>query len=235
MTNLVFIHTDNEISKAISHIFMDAGFKSCHVKDYSFLDLSSTPVYYGILRGCGLQSYLCSSLNKDFWYMDNGYFDAVYMDQNKHKQITGTYRIVKNKLIDVYGGAQISQDELRPRRILYLPPTSYTAFMHNTTPGDWLQEWVRKKQSDDQVFIKDKDDSASLEEKLEWCNTIFAFNSMVAMRGIEMGKSVYTTNGILDNSHLFNQAMPYYDYECVKSFFSEKQTTLDKLGEFQWK
>ena len=59
-------------------------------------------VFYGFLRGAGSAMKILKHLGIDYWYIDNGYFDAQYVNENFVKIMDGKYRIVKNGTHDVF-------------------------------------------------------------------------------------------------------------------------------------
>jgi hypothetical protein len=224
---MIFYYTDNIVSKGVAEYFKAAGFPIKHVNEYNEL---YTPILYGILRGAAAIINHRILSKKDFWYVDNGYFDAQYIDQERQKQLTGTYRIVKNQLLHTYDGEPKDIDPPKNKKILIIPPTPYSAMMHDTTVEDWLEQHAYKILSTNEYVLRDKENKTPLQVHMDWCDTVLCFNSMIAMDAIKAGKAVETTHGILSPPWY-----GYYDYEDVKGFFLNKQTTLDKLGEFQWK
>lgn len=231
--------TDNSISQAVMNAINIAGITTAHIKKFGIKN-GSKCIFYGILRGTGSAIKTCEQFKKnvDYYYLDNGYFDAVYMDASKHKEMTGKYRVVKNDLIEPYTG-EPNTEERRPLKILILPPTPYMAFMYDTTPEDWLQEWTgRCSKMGDSIKIRDKDHTnpVSLSEQLKDYDALLTFNSMSAMTAIKMGKAVYTTHGIVRNSDQFEKSIPYYDYRDMQEFYQGKQYTLEEIkqGAVQW-
>jgi hypothetical protein len=230
-------YTDNSVSQTVMKAFAKAGHRTEHIKDfYSHRSLlSQRPyVFYGILRGCGNAIRWCNDGKVEYYYVDNGYTDAIYMDGKGHKVMEGKYRVVKNGLITPYTG----EPQIKPRkqlRVLVLPPSPYTAFMNDTTPEDWSLVWKHRVEAmGDWGVIRKKDEKTPFGEQVKDYDAVIAFNSMAVMEAAKMGKAVYTTHGLVTNDHLYERCIPYYDYEDMVKFYSDKQFTLEEIAEGKW-
>lgn len=227
---MIFYHTDNSISQAVGRAFEEAGHTVGHVDNFHPMQ-EPDPIFYGILRGTGASILACKRINRSFYYLDNGYFDAIYMDQNKIKDMGGKYRVVKNDLIERYPHLPVRRPARVPLRVLLLPPSPYSAFMYDTTPEDWIMEQTAKlKEYGDQVTIRKKDHAnpKSLEDDLKEHDAVLAFNSMSVMKAVEMGMPVWDTHGIFRNSL---DMINYYDLQYLKNYYEPKQFTLDEIRE----
>lgn len=235
---MIYYLTDNEVSHAVGRPFEKGGAEVKHIRDFARV-LSEGSIFYGILRGSGSAMKICQHTRSPFYYVDNGYFDAVYMDQSKRKEMTGKYRIVKNGLVDVFAGTPFKSEisQKRPSlKVLALPPSPYSAFMHDTTPEDWFFELKKiRKETVDHIDVRQKDEAKPLADHLKDYDAVFAFNSMAAMEAIKLGKIVYTKHGILNNWDKIRTHIEHYDYDELCHFYSKKQFTLDEIAEGQWK
>ena len=222
-------YTDNNVSHSVMKAFSRSGIIVTHIKNFR-PDL--TPIFYGILRGCGTAMRLMQHLKKDYYYVDNGYFDAHYMDLNKRKEMSGKYRIVKNAKIETMciNPKKTSTEKLR---VLILPPSPYTAFMHDTIPEDWNVESIKRIQAAGHSHhVRNKDEQRTLRKQLSDFDAVYAFNSMGVVEAIELGKAVYTTHGIIRNRDLMEiGAAPYYDIDEIRKFYDSKQFTLEEIAD----
>jgi hypothetical protein len=222
-------YTDNSVSQGVMRAFALSGVQTSHINNFSKnKDVNS--IFYGILRGSGIAMRYQKMMGVDFWYVDNGYFEAEYRDKDGFKEMTGKYRVVKNQMIEPINVQPFTRS-VGPMNILVMPPTPYTAFMNDMIPEDWIIYWrsVSKKLGHTLVIREKEAGSHSLDEQLEWCDAVLAFNSMGVMKAIEMGKGVYTTHGIVRNSELFDSVVPYYKYEEIRKFYEPKQFTLEEI------
>lgn len=223
---MIGYYSDNEVSQTVMKAFSRIGIKVKHIRNF---DHTQPAIFYGILRGAGSAIRLMQHYKRDFWYVDNGYFDAIYMNQQKEKDMKGKYRIVKNALIEPID-IQPVRTTNKKLRILMLPPTTYTAFMHDTTPEDWVIEWQLKcDRAGHMCFRRDKTESIPLKESLRDVDAVLAFNSLGVMEAIREGKAVYTTHGIIRNSEMLGSVVPYYDFNELAKFYQDKQFTLDEI------
>lgn len=223
-------YTDNNVSQSVMKAFSRRGVTVKHIRDF---DNSKPGIFYGILRGSGIASRILKDRGIDFWYVDNGYFDAVYMNEGKLKDMHGTYRIVKNGYIDeVPDWFPIDKRPFKKMRFLMLPPTTYSAFMHDTTPEDWIITWGQKIHNlGHSRKTRDKTETVPLETELENCDAVFAFNSIAVVKAIEMGKAVYTTHGIIRNADMLEQCAPYFNINDIKNFYEPNQHTLEEIAD----
>jgi len=225
---MIGYYTDNNVSHGVMSAFADAGIETRHIKDF---DNTKPAIFYGILRGSGIASRILKDRGIDFWYVDNGYFDAVYMDSAKYKEMNGKYRIVKNDYIEpmptIFPSAWRAN---LPLKFLVMPPSVYSAFMHDTTPEDWRITWGQRLHDLGHTRkLRDKDEKTPLDVELAECDAVFAFNSMAVVRAIQIGKAVYTTHGIIRNADLLGKAIPKYNIEDIKRFYEPKQYTLEQI------
>lgn len=208
----------------------NAGIEIAHIGKFDAAD-DRTPIFYGILRGTGSAMLVCERLGKDYYYIDNGYYDAIYMDLQKRKDMSGKYRIVKNGMIEPYVGLP-EQTPIRPKmRVLLLPPSPYSAFMHDTTPEDWNQEWSEKcRRLGWTAVIRDKSCQQPLNKHLAEFDIVIAFNSMGIMTAIEEKKYVFDTHGILRNAGKITNMLERFELHHIKQFYEPKNLTLEEIG-----
>ena len=228
---MIGYYTDNNVSHTAMKSFSRRGIPVKHIRDF---DNTQPGIFYGILRGTGTAMLRLKDRGIDFWYVDNGYFDAVYMNEGKKKDMGGTYRIVKNDLIQpVPDWFPIHKKEPdRPLRFMLMPPSPYTAFMHDTTPEDWEITWGQKLHNLGHTRKKrDKTETIPLETDLSDVDAVLAFNSMGVVKAIEKGKAVYTTHGIIRNSHLIGKEIQYFHINDIKNFYEPNQYTLEEIAD----
>jgi hypothetical protein len=233
---MIFYLTDNQVSHTVAAAFEKGGALIRYVHHFNVLDkVPRTHIFYGILRGSGAAMKICEYLKEDFLYVDNGYFDAVYLDHTKHKEMTGTYRVVKNGLIDQYTGCPVRTEPRRPLKVLALPPSPYSANMQDTTPEDWFMKLKElRKITNDHIDVRSKDEIRPLTEHLQCYDAVVSFNSMSVMEATRLGKAVWDFHGIFRNADKFTTEIPFFDYESLRDFYSTKQFTLDEIAEGQW-
>lgn len=214
--------TDNELS----HRVMEAipGIEIQHINRFFPAHIQSG-IFYGILRGSARAMHILQYHCRDFYYIDNGYFDALYVDRSMQKSMEGKFRVVKNGMHDICGVRGVPY---RPKRTLIIPPSPYSANFYDTTPEDWLAN-----PSEDVVGeyrIRNKSSKTLLEDDLEWCTGVLAFNSMAVMRAIQMGRAVADTHGC------FRRGFAHYDLDEVRAFYEPRQFTLEEMkqGKIQW-
>lgn len=232
---MIYYHTDNTVSIGVKRSFEKAGIDAKHIREFNLS--TETPIFYGILRGTGAAIRTLQMVNMDFYYVDNGYYDAVYMGHDKKKDMHGEYRVVKNGLIETYTGKPTHEFERAPMNVLLLPPSPYAAFMHDTTPEDWMNEWItRSRANGDNVEARKKDhkNTKSFAEEMEDYDALVSMNSMSSMEAARMGKAVYDTHGIFKNAEMFDSKIPYYEYDALEDFYRTKQFTLEEIGEGKW-
>lgn len=223
-------YTDNSVSQGVMKAFSRGGVPVRHIKDFDpFNDVN--PIFYGILRGTGAAMRHLQFLGENFHYLDNGYFDAIYRDQQRKKDMSGKYRIVKNDMIEPIN-LPPTDAKFGKMKVLIIPPSAYTAFMYDTTPEDWTMEWVKAANNNSHAWtVREKEDPTSLVSALEEHDTVLAFNSISVMKAIEMKLSVFTTHGVIRNSHLFGECKPHYNLDDMREFYETKQFTLEQIEE----
>lgn len=223
-------YTDNQVSKTVLKAFSRGGVQVAHINDFQF-NKSRDSLFYGILRGTGPAMRHLRFAGRGYHYVDNGYFDAVYMDAKKVKEMGGKYRIVRDDMIEpiVIDPVKVTTGQMRIR--IY-PPSAYTAFMYDTTPEDWGQQWVRALTSlGHDCDFTDKTPGWSFDEAIKDFDALFTFNSTTVMRAIELGKAVFTTHGIIRNADKVASGAHYYDLSAMKTFYEPKQFTLEEIAD----
>jgi len=219
---MIFWYTDNSVCMNVKEALEHAGIEARHISGFSPW-AANDHIFYGILRGAGNAIKQCQTASKNFYYIDNGYFDAEYVNDKNVKSVQGKYRICRNRLIDVYYGQFEQRLITKHDKVLFIPPSQYSAYFHNTTPEDWLLsvcDGMRGK-------VRKKGDTVPLEQDIEAHDVIYAFNSMSLVKAIELGKPVYSTHGIVSEPG-------FYNYDAVKHFYSSKQFTLQEIAEGKW-
>ena len=134
-------------------------------KIYHWRDLKNLPneilVMYGILAGSGEVYNWCAKENKDFYFMDHGYFTNAHdyphwlrITKNAHCQ-TKMY----NKPTDRY--EKYFKQDIKPwnksgSKILVLPPTNAIANFFNAT--NWLDNTLKvlKENTDREIVVRNK-------------------------------------------------------------------------------
>jgi hypothetical protein len=218
--------TDNNVSQTVMKSFSRIGIKVKHIRQF---DPTQQAIFYGILRGTGPAMRLMQYLKKDFWYVDNGYYEAVYMNENKQKEMTGKYRIVKNATIEPCD-LQPVRTTNKKLRIMLMPPSPYTAFMHDTTPEDWSKEMTLKCDRAGHISLqREKGEIIPIKQALREFDAVLAFNSLGVVEAMKEGKAVYTTHGIIRNIDLLGKTVPYYDFDETVNFYKGRQHTLQEI------
>lgn len=237
---MIFYETYNSISKAVAGAFRKNGVEVRHVREFrpSGIQeiLEDTPIFYGLLRGTGMAVRYCEFEQHDYLYLDNGYFDAVYMDDSKRKEMTGTYRLCRNCLLEPFTGKPAEEAPIQRMKFLVLPPSPYVAFMYDTTPEDWLWEWCNRLASFGHSFtVRDKGTKDPFKVVVQDYDAVLAFNSIAAMEAVKLGKIIYTTHGIIRNAHLLDSIIQRYDYTELTEFYKGKQFTLEEIANGEWR
>ena len=134
-------------------------------KMYQFRDLANLPeenlTMYGILAGSGEVYKWCEKENKDFYFMDHGYFTNAHdhphwlrITKNKHCQ-----NILQNRPTDRY--EKNFKQDIKPwnkegSRILVLPPTNAIANFFGAE--DWLDTTLKtlKQHTDRPLDVREK-------------------------------------------------------------------------------
>jgi len=162
------IHT----TKPRTQRYVDAFVKgSGHGNIYQFRDLKSLPeenlTMYGILAGSGEIYKQCEEENKDFYFMDHGYFTNAHdsphwlrITKNKHCQ-----NVLQQRPTDRY--EKHFKQDLKPwnkgKKILVLPPTNAIANFFSAT--DWLDKTIQtiKENTDREIDVREKPYNPTIE------------------------------------------------------------------------
>ena len=162
------IHT----TKPRTQRYVDAFVKgSGQGKIYQFRDLKALPdeelTMYGILAGSGEIYKWCEKENKNFYFMDHGYFTNAHdsphwlrITKNKHCQ-----NILQDRPTDRY--EKYFKKQLEPwnkgSKILVLPPTN--AISNFFGVEDWLDTTLQtlKQHTDRQIDIREKPYNPTIE------------------------------------------------------------------------
>jgi|TARA_R110001592_G_scaffold102631_3_gene289602 hypothetical protein len=155
------IHT----TKLRTQRYVDAFVKGSGAgKIYQFRKMESLPgeelTMYGILAGSGEIYKKCEKENKNFYFMDHGYFTNAHdsphwlrITKNKHCQ-----NMLQQRPTDRY--EKNFKQDIKPwkkgRKILVLPPTNAIANFFNAT--DWLDKTVKilKENTDREIDVREK-------------------------------------------------------------------------------
>lgn len=229
---LVGWHTDNELSKKVLGAI--PGIELRHISEYRVESRFLKSVFYGILRGCGRAMHIQKGADP-FWYIDNGYYDALYVDKNMHKNMEGKFRIVKNGMHDVYPHEPKLLPDTIIKNVLLIPPSPYSANFYDTTPEDWQQSVIQKVHASGQYNIKIRHKAAvtPLYDDLIWADAVVAFNSMIVLQA---NKPAYDTHGVFRNFHTYWPSPISYNPDHLRAFYEPRQFTLDEIrqGKFEW-
>lgn len=217
-----FWYTDNIISRTVAGAFRESGVEVDHVDNFT----PQPSIFYGIHRGCGNAMHLCTYTNNDYYYLDNGYFDAEYVDRSGKKDLGGTYRLVKNGMHERYEGPSY---EVLPgiRTALLIPPSHYSAYFHNTTPEDFVQQ-IGETFPKMEFTVRTKSSDIDIESEILRHDCIMSFNSMAVIKAVALGKPVLDTHGV------FQAGLKKYRIEQVKEFYHDKQFTLEDIAGGKW-
>jgi hypothetical protein len=216
--------TDNSLSSTVMKAI--PGVEKRHIREFgNHVDengielLYKQNLFYGLLRGCSRAMHIIAQTRSaNYFYIDNGYFDAQYVDKSYFKSMEGTFRVVKNGMHEVFTGNVGT--EYQPKNLLIIPPSTYSANFYDTTPEDWLASMPFKGR------IRTKDSKFLLKDELEECDAVLSFNSMIVLKAIEMGKAIMDTHGMFRRP-TFN----HYDYDEIRAFYEPKQFTLQEFSE----
>ena len=155
------IHT----TKPRTQRYIDAFVKgSGQGRIYHFRQLKELPkedlTMYGILAGSGEVYKDCEKENKNFFFMDHGYFTNAHLTphwlritKNKHCQ-----NILQTRPADRY--EKNFKQDIKPwkkgKKILVLPPTNAIANFFNVT--NWLDKTIKtlKENTDREIDIREK-------------------------------------------------------------------------------
>lgn len=228
---MIGYYTDNEVSQVVMNSLNSCGIETKHISEF-VNNRDKTPIFYGILRGTGEAINYCRLSGSNFIYIDNGYYDAEYVNENMCKRILdGCYRVVKNDLIDHYVGSYSAYAAKDNSEFLILKPSPYAAFMNGTTPEDWLNKIIKKLEKLKFTFrLRDKSSEINLEEDIDRSDGVIGMNSVGVLKGVDVGKAVYDTHGIFRNfDELYEGVLDYYDGDMVRDFLLKKQFNLKEI------
>ena len=134
-------------------------------KIYQWRDLKNLPaetlIMYGILAGSGEVYKWCKKENKDFYFMDHGYFSNAH-DHPHWLRITKNAHC-QTKLIErpadryeKYFKKDIKKWNKNGAKILILPPTNAIANFFNAE--DWLDNTLKilRKNTDRELVVREK-------------------------------------------------------------------------------
>lgn len=140
-------------------------------KIYQFRELKELPTdeitMYGILAGSGEIYKWCQKEQKNFYFMDHGYFTNAHdephwlrITKNKHCQ-----NIMQNRAPDRY--EKYFRKEVKPwhkgKKILVLPPTNAISNFFNVE--NWLEDTLKilKENTDREIDIREKPYNPTIE------------------------------------------------------------------------
>ena len=161
--SIVGIHT----TKPRTQRYVDAFVKGTPGpnKIYQFRDLKELPkeniTMYGILAGSGEVYKWCKKENKDFYFMDHGYFTNAHdyphwlrITKNKHCQNKLTHK--KSDRYEKYFKEEIKPWQKSGRKILVLPPTN--AISNFFGVENWLDQTLKilKNNTDRIIDVREK-------------------------------------------------------------------------------
>lgn len=236
-------HTSNELSQAVMAAIAEGNQSTArHIRDFNTVveNPSAGDVFYGILRGCGTAMRICKWIGSNYHYIDNGYFDAEYVDDKKRKSMTGAFRVVKNDMIEPYQGKRLNAEIDVKRRCLLVPPSPYTANFYDTTPEDWTQEIATALfEHNIEIILRDKSSTTPLDEQLRAAGFVVSFNSMIGVEAIKRGIPAYDTHGLFRNAlDIYNKDFRprlAADYAGLREYYEPKQFTLEEFKQGKWK
>lgn len=245
-----FYYTDNEISQTVAHAFASNKKHPVvlrHIDKFTEDDhtmhthdtFKHPYIFYGLLRGCSNAMTLCKHMGIPFLYVDNGYFDAKYVDANMVKDLYGKYRIACNDMVTTYDGNPESITPAHTRQsFLLLPPSPYTANYYNTTPEDWTKKVSSiLKALGHNYLVKAKDNRSPFHDYLDLCDAVIAYNSMGVVEAIRKRKPVITEKGIIRNTEFLSEdgiMLPKYDYYKLTEYYAGNQFTLEEIKAGAW-
>lgn len=218
-------------SNLISQTIMKAtGQQIKHLHLFDKMELQPS-IFYGMLRGASRAMHILKRAGVDFYYIDNGYYEAKYINRLKTKEMDGTYRIVKNDTHHIYTGNSIKYVG-DVKTILLIPPSAYSAMFNDTLPEDWLNQsikYIGNIYSGARFIVRNKNSQKPLESDINESDAVFSFNSMSIIKAIEMGKPVCDTHGVFRSMEF-----RLYRYQDIIDFYENKQSTIDKFKDFLW-
>jgi hypothetical protein len=229
---LIFYQTDNTISQGVAKA-LAAHHTIKHIQQFDETTVQPS-LFYGLLRGCSRAMHILKHLKVDYWYIDNGYIGAKYIDERNLKDMDGTYRVVKNDMIELYGGEKKVEKKRAGYKALLFPPSVFTANFYDMLPEEWVNVMYKILSARGyQVFKRDKQSHVPLDDDLAACDIVVNCNSMAAMRAVELGIPVYDTHWIFRNvtDLLVEDFIPHTcaTWNDVKAFYEPKQFTIEQL------
>ena len=162
------IHTTKPRTQRYVDAFVNGSGKG---RIYQFRNLKELPkenlTMYGILAGSGEVYKWCEKANRDFYFMDHGYFTNAHdrphwlrITKNKHCQ-----NILQQKPTDRYEKhfKQVIKSWGKGKKILVLPPTNAIANFFNAT--DWLSNTLKtlKENTDREIDVREKPYNPTIE------------------------------------------------------------------------
>ena len=162
------IHTTKPRTQRYVDAFISGSGKG---KIYQFRDLKKLPreklTMYGILAGSGEVYKWCEKENRNFYFMDHGYFTNAHdhphwlrITKNKHCQNT-----LQERPTDRY--EKHFKQDIKPwnkgKKILVLPPTNAISNFFDAT--DWLDHTIKtlKQNTDREIEVREKPYNPTIE------------------------------------------------------------------------
>ena len=170
MKNVAGIHTTKPRTQRYVDAFVKGTPGSYKIYQYRELKLKNLPeetlTMYGILAGSGEVYKWCEKENRDFYFMDHGYFNNAHdyphwlrITKNGHCQAK-MYKRSTDRYEQMFHTTNISAD-MKPWRktgakILILPPTNAIANFFNAE--DWLDNTLKilGENTDRELVIREK-------------------------------------------------------------------------------
>ena len=199
----VVYQTTHPHSKVITSAFAQ-GCKGRIVPSQAGL-LEGDAAFYGILRGTGEILKECSLRNRDYYYIDHGYFNAGHYD--------GYYRVVRNDMqlngevlgytpeeipfapTDRWNKLKIKMKPWRKsgNHIVVCPLSQFVGDFLGINTELWLRETIRELEhyTDRSIFIKEKDTDMPIEEAVKDAHAVVAYNSNALVDAVIEGIPVY--------------------------------------------
>lgn len=216
-------YTDNELSYRVLSSIPDIELK--HIRHFDHT-VKQPSIFYGILRGCARAMHILKDRGIDYHYIDNGYFDAQYVDADMRKDMNGCFRVVKNGMHEQYSHVMTPNAKLIASALV-LPPSTNSATFYDTHPVDWTREaveYLRDTYQGIKIKIREKENMTPLESDLASVDGVFSFNSMAVVKAVEMGKAVTDTHGLFCSPYLWN-----VNHIDLVSFYANKQFKLGSI------
>lgn len=230
--------TTNVISQKVMAAVEESGIE---VRPMNQFMPTEGSIFYGILRASGYAMRLQERQGLGYYYIDNGYFGAEYVNSENKKQLTGKYRVVKNGMLEVYEGPRINKPADGPKKALLLSPSPYAANHYDATPEDWNDSAKHLLRNlGYEVVLRNKGHHQPIDSYLDGVGLVLGFNSLACMRVIERGIPCYDTHGIFRNAYdLYkHDFVPEVaaSIEDLQAFYEPKQYTLEeiKAGKVNW-